>query len=173
MEADRLNMLVNDLTSLSKMQAGVDSLIPAAVDLKRIASDVIESFSLHAEQDGFRFDIESQGDTTVTADEKKIYQVFSNLIGNAVRYSAEDRQITVRITEKQDTVRCEIIDRGQGIAQKDLTAIWGQILSVQQQSQPDDEGFRTGPVYRQADFYSSRGKIRRGKRDRQRQQLLV
>lgn len=54
-EADRLNMLVNDLTSLSKMQAGVDSLIPAAVDLKRIASDVIESFSLHAEQDGFRF----------------------------------------------------------------------------------------------------------------------
>ena len=123
-EADRLNMLVNDLTSLSKMQAGVDSLIPAAVDLKRIASDVIESFSLHAEQDGFRFDIESQGDTTVTADEKKTYQVFSNIIGNAVRYSAEDRQITVRFTEKQDTVRCEIIDRGQGIAQKDLTAIW-------------------------------------------------
>ena len=123
-EADRLNLLVNDLTSLSKMQAGVDSLNLTDVDLKSVASDVIESFSLHAEQDGFRFELDVQGNTTVPADEKKIYRVFSNLVGNAVRYSGDDRRITISIAEKQETVRCEVIDRGQGISEDDLTSIW-------------------------------------------------
>lgn len=123
-EADRLNLLVNDLTSLSKMQAGVDSLSLTDVDLKSAASDVIESFSLHSEQDGFQFSLDTSGNTVVPADEKKIYQVFNNLIGNAVRYSSDDRRITVRITEKQETVLCEIIDRGQGISEDDLASIW-------------------------------------------------
>lgn len=123
-EADRLNLLVNDLTSLSKMQAGVDSLNLTDVDLKSVASDVIESFSLHAEQDGFRFELDAQGNTMVPADEKKIYRVFSNLIGNAVRYSGDDRRITINIAEKQERVRCEVIDRGQGISEDDLTSIW-------------------------------------------------
>ncbi len=123
-EADRLNMLVNDLTSLSKMQAGVDALNLAPADLKQVAAEAIESYSLHVEQDGFRFTLETRGDTTAMADEKKIYQVFSNLIGNAVRYSSDEKEVTVRLTEKEDCVRCEVIDKGQGISAEDLDSIW-------------------------------------------------
>lgn len=123
-EADRLNLLVNDLTSLSKMQAGVDTAHMTDVDLRAIASEVIESFSLHEEQDGFVFSLEAEGNTVVPADEKKIYQVFSNLIGNAVRYSGDTKEITVRIKETNDAVRCEVADRGQGISEEDLTSIW-------------------------------------------------
>ena len=123
-EADRLNLLVNDLTSLSKMQAGVDAVNLEPADLKTVASEAIESFSLHAEQDGFRFSLEAEGNTVVPMDEKKIHQVFSNLIGNAIRYSSENKEVTVRITEKEDCVRCEVIDRGQGIRSEDLESIW-------------------------------------------------
>lgn len=123
-EADRLNMLVNDLTSLSKMQAGVDALNLAPADLKQVAAEAIESYSLHVEQDGFRFTLETRGDTTAMVDEKKIYQVFSNLIGNAVRYSSDEKEVTVRLTEKEDCIRCEVIDKGQGISAEDLDSIW-------------------------------------------------
>lgn len=123
-EADRLNHLVNDLTVLSKMQAGVDALQTEKIDLRSMASEILESYSLHTEQDGFVFELDSEGNTAVTADKKKIYQVFTNLIGNAVRYSSDDRRITVRIREKEHTVRCEVIDRGQGISPEDLTSIW-------------------------------------------------
>ena len=105
-EADRLNVLVNDLTLLSKMQASVDSLNIENIDLAYLARESAESFSLHAEKDGFTFNVNSDGDTCVRADGKKIRQVFSNLIGNAVRYSSDNRLIEINITDKGDIVHC-------------------------------------------------------------------
>jgi signal transduction histidine kinase len=123
-EADRLNDLVNDLTALSKMQANVDVLNAETVDLAYIARESMESFSIHSEQNGFDFNIDVEGDPYVTADEKKIRQVFSNLIGNAVRYSGDNKKIEITIKELDESVRCEITDHGQGIAAEDIESIW-------------------------------------------------
>ncbi len=123
-EADRLNDLVNDLTALSKMQANVDSLELTDVDLASTARNSLDSFSIYKEQDGFVFDLFTDENTTVTADEKKIWQVFTNLIGNAVRYSSDDRYICIRIMDRGSMVRCEIEDRGQGISPEDQLYIW-------------------------------------------------
>lgn len=127
-EADRLNDLVNDLTSLSKMQANVDTLDVETVDLASLAGESADSFSVHAEQDGFTFEVVTEGNTEVPADPGKIRQVFANLIGNAVRYSSteedSDRTVLIRVTEQPETVRCEVIDHGQGIPAGDLDQIW-------------------------------------------------
>jgi signal transduction histidine kinase len=123
-EADRLNNLVNDLTMLSKMQANVDVLNAETIDLAYIARESMESFSIHSEQHGFDFNIDVEGNPCVTADEKKIRQVFSNLIGNAVRYSGDNKKIEITIKELDKAVRCEITDHGQGIAAEDIESIW-------------------------------------------------
>lgn len=123
-EANRLNVLVNDLTMLSKMQANVDALNIEDIDLAYLAREAAESFSLHAEKDGFTFNIHTEGNACVQADSKKIRQVFSNLIGNAVRYSSDNKTIEINITEQYDTVRCEVTDHGQGIAADDIDSIW-------------------------------------------------
>lgn len=123
-ESDRLNDLVNDLVQLSKMQANVDALVPVRLDLEQIARESLDSFSLHTEKDGFRFDLIVEGDATVEADEKKIRQVFANLIGNAIRYSSDDKYVAVRLTERENTVLCEVIDHGQGIAAEDQDSVW-------------------------------------------------
>lgn len=123
-EADRLNGLVNDLTMLSKMQARVDTLQPENVDIAYLARETIESFSLHQEQDGFNFSIETEGSTEAMADEKKLRQVFSNLIGNAVRYSGDNKNIEIKIKGRKHSVYCEVTDHGQGIAADDLESIW-------------------------------------------------
>ncbi len=123
-EADRLNELVNDLTKLSKMQANVDNISLETIDLRTIAKESIDSFYIHSEQDGFKFELNIEGSTEVSADGAKIRQVFANLIGNAIRYSSDDKRIIVNLTEQNDYVRCEITDFGQGIDAKDLTAVW-------------------------------------------------
>ncbi|MBR5228858.1 MAG: HAMP domain-containing histidine kinase [Firmicutes bacterium] len=125
-EADRLNSLVNDLTVLSKMQASVGNLSLSTVDLTQIARETLDSFSIHAEQEGFVFQLQTYGNTTVIADEAKIRQVFANLIGNAVRYSNDNKLIIVSVKEQPHAVRCEIIDHGQGIAPSELDAIWNR-----------------------------------------------
>lgn len=123
-EADRLNGLVNDLTMLSKMQANVDDVNLEDTDLAYLAHEAAESFSLHTEQDGFIFNVSVEGNACVKADVKKIRQVFSNLIGNAVRYSGDNKSIEINIIELKNSVRCEVTDHGQGIAAEDIDAIW-------------------------------------------------
>lgn len=123
-EADRLNSLVNDLTALSKMQANVDAPELADVDLAAVARETLDSFSIHREQDGFTLDYQGPESVIVRADEKKIRQVFANLIGNAVRYSSEDRYVCVRLEDLATVVHCEVIDHGQGIDTADQEAIW-------------------------------------------------
>ncbi len=123
-EADRLNLLVNDLTALSKMQAGVDALCCENFDVITIAQSVLDSFSLHVEQGNFNLNIESDGCTVVFADRKKIHQVFANLVGNAIRYSSDDKYVCIKLKELPDCVRCEVVDHGQGISREDLESIW-------------------------------------------------
>ncbi len=125
-EADRLNDLVNDLTILSKMQANVDAVEAALVDLKKLAEISMDSFALHREQDGFELLVEAVGeDFTVEADERKIRQVLANLIGNAIRYSSENKFVLARVTDLgPQGVRCEVIDHGQGISETDLQSVW-------------------------------------------------
>lgn len=124
-EADRLNDLVNDLTLLSKMQAKVDDLNIEEVDLKDVAREAINSFSLHREQDNFDMFLNTEGENFVAeADIGKIRQVFANLIGNAVRYSSDDKYVEVFLQDRDSFVRCKIIDHGQGIPDEDIGSIW-------------------------------------------------
>jgi signal transduction histidine kinase len=52
--------------------------------------------------------------------------VFSNLISNAVRYSADVKDITVRFSLDGGRLKCSVIDKGIGIAPEDLESIWNR-----------------------------------------------
>ena len=145
-EADRLNGLVNDLTTLSKMQAKVDVAQMEPVDLKRLAEISMDSFALHREKDGFELSVEAVGDDfVVEADSKKIRQVFANLIGNAIRYSSDDKYVKVKITDLgTEGVRCEVIDHGQGISGEDLQSIWDRYYQSSQNLSRTQEGSGLG-----------------------------
>lgn len=145
-EADRLNDLVNDLTILSKMQAHVDDVQLQQTDLLKLAQTSMDSFSLHREKEGFSLSIEAVGsDFTVEADSHKIGQVFANLIGNAIRYSSDDKYVQIRITDLQeDGVRCEIIDHGQGISEEDQAAIWDRYYQSSRNHSRNQKGSGLG-----------------------------
>ena len=145
-EADRLNDLVNDLTVLSKMQAKVDVAQAEPTDLKKLAETSMDSFALHREQDGFSLSVEAIGeDFTVEADSGKIRQVFANLIGNAIRYSSDDKYVQARITDLgPEGVRCEVIDHGQGISTEDLQSVWDRYYQSSQNHSRTQKGSGLG-----------------------------
>ena len=123
-EADRLNRLVTDLLVLSKMQSGVEALNITKFCLRDSIINILNSYRLLSEQEGYQFAFHCDPNIIVTGDEVRIKQVLSNLVNNAVRYSAEDKRISITVTENQDGVRCEVTDNGQGIPEDELTHIW-------------------------------------------------
>ena len=123
-EADRLNLLVADMLMLSKMQSGVEVLNMTEFRLRDAITGILNSYRILAEQEGFRFTCQCDPDIVVTGDEARIKQVLSNLVNNAVRYSGDEKNISVNVTETEDAVRCEVTDTGQGIPEDELEHIW-------------------------------------------------
>ena len=123
-EADRLNLLVADLLVLSKIQSGVDALNVKKFCLKDSIISLLNSYRILSEQEGYHFTYECDPNIIVTGDEARIKQVLSNLVNNAVRYSDEDKSISIKVTETSEAIRCEVSDTGQGIPEEELEHIW-------------------------------------------------
>lgn len=123
-EADRLNVLVNDLLDLSKLQANTTGLTIVAYDLVEEIKNVLARYDIIKETENYNFLLELPEQAIVVADKNKINQVVYNLINNAINYTGKDKKVTVRLTEKGKHYLIEIIDTGKGIKSDDLPYIW-------------------------------------------------
>lgn len=125
-----LSRLVADLRLLSLAEAGQLKLERAPVDLSALLSREVEHLRMQA--DGREVNLELQiADPlpTVDVDADRIRQVFGNLVGNALRYTAAGGRIIVRAFEGSQAsntpeVVVEVSDSGRGIAPEDLPYVF-------------------------------------------------
>lgn len=124
-EADRLNTLVNDMLSMSRMQSRKMVLEMTTFDICETAATLLSSYDILKEQEGYKFTFRRPADAlTVNADAAKIKQVLSNLINNAVKYCGEDKEIIITVKKSGRKVRCEVSDHGPGIAPDEINHVW-------------------------------------------------
>lgn len=123
-EADRLNVLVSDMLSLSRLQTGAMILEKSIFSMKKVAEETVKSFDILAEQEGYNILLSCPEDISVNGDESKIRQVLSNLLTNAVKYCGTDKTIIVVVEKHQGKMRCSVSDHGMGIAPDEIDHIW-------------------------------------------------
>lgn len=122
-ESDRLNKLVNDILTLSAVQAGTLELNITKFSIKDLVASLLQPYELLKEQ-GYHIMFNCRQDVEVIGDEERIKQVVSNLLTNAIKYCGEDKKIFVNIKKWGKRVHCEIVDHGQGIKPDELPYIW-------------------------------------------------
>ncbi|WP_102223283.1 sensor histidine kinase [Acidimangrovimonas sediminis] len=123
-EAGRMNRLVSDLLSLSRVEAEERVRPSSRIDIAQRVASAVNTLRPMAEAVGVAIEIDDPegGPAEVLADADQMAQVFTNLIENAVKYGAGGGVVTVKIRrEARNTglrgpaVRIEVIDRGEGI----------------------------------------------------------
>lgn len=123
-ETDRLNLLVGDILTLSKLQANSDVLELETFNLKEEIEGILKRYVYLKETEGYELITTMPDEIIVKADKKKINQVIYNLINNAMNYTGEDKIVRLNITENKKDYLVEIIDTGKGIDPKDIDHIW-------------------------------------------------
>lgn len=123
-ESDRLSALVNDILDLSKIESGNSVLNITEFDISEKLDDILGRYTLFIEQKGYTFNLIKDEPVTVKADELKIEQVIYNLINNAINYSGDAREITIKQINSNKNVRIEISDKGEGIPPELLPLIF-------------------------------------------------
>lgn len=125
-ETDRLNVLVNDILELSRMQNSSDELNIESYDLIEELNQILKRYEIIKETENYNFITNIPEKAIVKADKKKINQVMYNLINNAINYTGDDLTIKINITDCKKRFLVEIIDTGKGISEEDLKFIWSK-----------------------------------------------
>ena len=123
-EAKRLTYLVNDLLDLSKLEEKKIVLEESVFDLSSLVQREIRKYEIYAVQTGYKFTVDAKENLFVKADEKRIEQVFNNFITNAINYSNENKDIEIRVYQKDKNIRLEVEDHGIGISKEDQQIIF-------------------------------------------------
>ena len=129
-ETKRLNALVNDLLDMSRLQDGRIVLHKEVFDISALLKTQLQKYDVYRMQEGYTIESELLDTIYVNADKKRIEQVINNFLNNAVNYGGEAKHIIVREIKKENTVRIEVQDFGEGIDPEDLDNIWDRYYKV-------------------------------------------
>jgi signal transduction histidine kinase len=132
--ADRMNGLITDLLEQEKIRAGKLTVSPSRQELRSLMSEVTEVGSLLAIKKSIEFSASigaGSKETTLFCDRPRILQVFSNLIGNAVKFTNEKGKVTIQAIPSEEKIEFIVQDTGPGIKSDDLSKVFDRYWQAQ------------------------------------------
>ncbi|NNC73808.1 MAG: ATPase [Sphingomonadaceae bacterium] len=131
-EASRMQSLIGDLMSLSRIEAEKYRLPDEQIDLQKLIEDACQTVCTTLGVDLSRVVIQGDANAgTLPGDHAQISQLVSNLVGNALKYSHGDTAVTVTTEALSDTmIRLIVKDEGEGISADHLPRLTERFYRV-------------------------------------------
>jgi two-component system sensor histidine kinase BaeS len=129
-EATRLERLVGDVLDLAKLRAHRFTVHTEEVDMGRLVEQAYGSFGDEARRREIDYTLGlSEGAPTIITDGDRVFQVITNLLKNAFRWTPDGGSIGVALDASNGTVRVDVIDTGPGISDEDARRIFSPFVS--------------------------------------------
>ena len=123
----QMHRLINDLLSVSIIEAGRLTVVPRPVTVAALLADAHEMLKPIAAAKPVELVIEACDDLPdVHADPVRVLQVISNLVGNAIKFTPKGGRVTISAARDGEKVRFDIADTGPGIAPEQMANIFGR-----------------------------------------------
>ena len=144
-ECTRLNILVNDLLNLSRLQAKTEHFNDQKFNITSLIKNIIDRQQKFIANDNFVLEFNYEEEFFVCADENKISQVIYNFIINAINYSGGENKIiiTQEITNN-NCIRIGVKDFGIGINDDEIDLIWNRYYRIDKNHQRTNKGSGLG-----------------------------
>lgn len=120
-QADRLTRLVDDLLVLAGLEAGGIVVTPEPVLLVPFLETLIRD---EPGGDRVRLSVSAEAPATIETDPLRLHQIVANLLANALKYSSQDRTVSLVAVADGDDVVLDVADSGPGISADDLPRIF-------------------------------------------------
>lgn len=150
-ETKRLRFQVEKVLQMSMFDRKATTFKRKEVDANVLMQDTVNTFRLKVEASGGKIDAHLDAeDAIVFVDEMHFTNVIFNLMDNAVKYKAEDRELNLTVTthnESDDKLVITIADNGIGIKREDLKKIFEKFYRVHTGNRHDVKGFGLGLAY--------------------------
>lgn len=130
-ESDRLQVLIQDLLDLSKIEQHGFQLKLGNVNLLSEIGDVLEILQKKAMEKEIDLEFDQSGDHfEIEADSDRLKQVFINLVSNAITYSPNGSTVSITVKDMKDMVAVVVKDSGIGIEKKEIPRIFERFYRI-------------------------------------------
>lgn len=119
--------LINEVTNLAQIEAGIIDIDLSEVELADILKEAFSLTRPMANKFNINFNLPRKADImfTLTADNKRLKQVFLNLISNAVKYNKPNGEVAIKIGVAEDGfIKIGVADTGKGISKQDIPKLF-------------------------------------------------
>lgn len=143
---DRMISIVEDLESINKLETGELKPQFSVFDIVKIVEDVIEMEQRLSKERKIWLTITDKPDKPlmVKADRKRIIEVMTNLIVNAIKYGKKNGFVKVGFYDFDDKIMVEVSDNGIGIDKKDLPRVFERFYRVDKSRSREQGGTGLG-----------------------------
>ena len=130
-ETDRMTHIVQDLLTLSRLDAGNAELVLSRFPFGDAIHSVFQANALNARQHQHQLTYDPpESLPLIVGDRSRLEQVMMNVIGNAIKYTPDGGHIHITAGSTEDTVWMEVSDDGIGIPEKDRERIFDRFYRV-------------------------------------------
>jgi signal transduction histidine kinase len=129
-ESERLTSLINNILDFSRIESGKKEYTFRETNVADLVRTTLESYRFEIEQNGFKFEQKIEDVPPLWVDREAIARSLLNLVNNAVKYSANEKYLLVRLYRHNSGVNLEVVDHGIGIPPKDHLKIFEKFYRV-------------------------------------------
>ena len=127
----RLGNLVNDISTLNKMEEATKLFINANIDLKEVISSVIQDVYLKMDELGVSVELNLPAKMYIEGERSLLYSIFRNLADNALKYAGEDFNIYINCyLENEEFYYISFSDNGNGVPEKHLVRLFERFYRI-------------------------------------------
>ncbi len=143
---DGLDILVQDLLTISQIETGQIKMHFEIFDIAKLAHDVIDQLEDKAGKKNVNLSVSGKEDEAVLvyADKRRIGQVLTNLVLNAIKYNAKKGDVIIYFQDKENKVQVCVKDTGIGIPEEDVPRIFERFYRVEKSRSKDKGGTGLG-----------------------------
>lgn len=125
-ESVRMDRLVGELLTLSRLEAGVLGAMDEEINIVELATDVVEDARFEAETKGCTMEFSGSGDVPVKGNAELLHRALDNVVRNALRHTPEGGTVAVGVylDAKGSDLRLAVLDQGPGVPENELGAIF-------------------------------------------------
>lgn len=131
-ESDHMTKLINDILTISKLEAKDYVVQKSHIKLKDLLENVLNSLSVQAKAMNLDIDASCEN-VTVYANLDHIQGILYNLISNAIKYNKPNGKIVIIIKERLDNILIKVMDTGIGISKEDQEKVFQRFYRVDKQ----------------------------------------
>jgi len=128
---DGLMGMINNLLDLSRIESGRLVQQKERMDLPEIIEGAVELVTLEAQKKSLKFEVNIDSQIIpIHADRQSMETIFTNLVGNAVKYNREGGNIIISAQNRGEFVEIKVTDTGVGIAKADLPRVFDKFFRI-------------------------------------------